>query len=128
MPDLFEPGKPILVARAPGRLDVMGGIGDYSGSLVLEMPIAEAAFAAVQAVDEPGVTVVSLPQQPGEAARRVYVSRRRMGSDCCGRTTTRPAASCTRIRDTAWTAYVLGPVLVLTARDAGAAAAAACGS
>ena len=28
----------------------MGGIGDYSGSLVLQMPIAEAAFAAVQAV------------------------------------------------------------------------------
>ena len=25
----------------PGRLDVMGGIGDYSGSLVLQMPIQE---------------------------------------------------------------------------------------
>lgn len=25
----------IVVARAPGRLDVMGGIADYSGSLVL---------------------------------------------------------------------------------------------
>ena len=28
---LFEPGAPIVVARAPGRLDVMGGIADYSG-------------------------------------------------------------------------------------------------
>ena len=27
----------------------MGGIADYSGSLVLEMPIAEAAFVSVQA-------------------------------------------------------------------------------
>ena len=29
----------IFVARAPGRLDVMGGIADYSGSLVLQVNI-----------------------------------------------------------------------------------------
>jgi L-arabinokinase len=27
----------VYVARAPGRLDVMGGIADYSGSLVLQV-------------------------------------------------------------------------------------------
>lgn len=27
VPDLFEAGRPLLIARAPGRLDVMGGIG-----------------------------------------------------------------------------------------------------
>lgn len=27
----------IFVSRAPGRLDVMGGIADYSGSLVLQV-------------------------------------------------------------------------------------------
>ncbi|GKB74316.1 L-arabinokinase-like protein [Tanacetum coccineum] len=32
----------IYVARAPARLDVIGGIPDYSGSLVLQMPIREA--------------------------------------------------------------------------------------
>ena len=37
-----------MVARAPGRLDVMGGIADYSGAQVLQMPIAEAAHVAVQ--------------------------------------------------------------------------------
>jgi len=31
----------IFQASAPGRLDVMGGIADYSGSLVLQMPIAQ---------------------------------------------------------------------------------------
>ena len=46
----FEPGAPIVVARAPGRLDVMGGIADYSGSLVLQWPIREATLVAVQAV------------------------------------------------------------------------------
>src|SRR5215475_13753198 len=36
-----------VVARAPGRLDIMGGIADYSGSLVLQRPTAEATFAAL---------------------------------------------------------------------------------
>ncbi len=33
--------KKYAEASAPGRLDVMGGIGDYSGSLVLQMPISQ---------------------------------------------------------------------------------------
>ncbi|KAI5659279.1 hypothetical protein M9H77_28072 [Catharanthus roseus] len=45
---LFNWEEEIFVARAPGRLDVMGGIADYSGSLVLQMPIREACHAAVQ--------------------------------------------------------------------------------
>jgi hypothetical protein len=40
-----------IVTRAPGRLDVMGGIADYSGSLVLQMPIAEACHVALQLHD-----------------------------------------------------------------------------
>jgi L-arabinokinase len=38
----------VWVARAPGRLDVMGGIADYSGSLVLQWPIREATTVRVQ--------------------------------------------------------------------------------
>nr|CAB3494936.1 unnamed protein product [Digitaria exilis] len=34
---LFDWEKEIYIARAPGRLDVMGGIADYSGSLVLQV-------------------------------------------------------------------------------------------
>ncbi|KAJ7958626.1 L-arabinokinase [Quillaja saponaria] len=47
---LFNWEEEIFVARAPGRLDVMGGIADYSGSLVLQMPIREACHVAVQRV------------------------------------------------------------------------------
>ncbi len=36
------------MTRAPGRLDVMGGIGDYSGCLVLQKPTAEACHVACQ--------------------------------------------------------------------------------
>ncbi|KAK9265993.1 hypothetical protein L1049_012493 [Liquidambar formosana] len=45
---LFNWEEEIFIARAPGRLDVMGGIADYSGSLVLQMPIREACHVAVQ--------------------------------------------------------------------------------
>jgi galactokinase len=37
-------------ARAPGRLDVMGGIADYSGSLVLQWPIRESTTVRLQFV------------------------------------------------------------------------------
>ena len=40
--------EPLYVSRAPGRLDVMGGIADYSGSAVLQMPIAQACHVAAQ--------------------------------------------------------------------------------
>ncbi|XP_057806534.1 L-arabinokinase-like isoform X2 [Salvia miltiorrhiza] len=45
---MFTWEEEIIVARAPGRLDVMGGIADYSGSLVLQMPIREACHVAIQ--------------------------------------------------------------------------------
>lgn len=61
---LFEPGAVATVARAPGRLDVMGGIADYSGSLVLQRPIAEATFAAVQRIERPVLEVVSIGRPP----------------------------------------------------------------
>src|SRR5947209_3381512 len=45
----FDGTGPVMIARAPGRLDVMGGIADYSGSLVLEGLIAADARVALQA-------------------------------------------------------------------------------
>jgi L-arabinokinase len=38
----------VFVGRAPGRLDVMGGIADYSGALVLQLPLGRQTIAAVQ--------------------------------------------------------------------------------
>ena len=60
---LFERGASVSIARAPGRLDVMGGIADYSGSLVLERPIAEATWAAVQRIDRLALEIVSLGRE-----------------------------------------------------------------
>ncbi len=35
----FAFDRPVMVSRAPGRLDVMGGIADYTGSMVCEFPL-----------------------------------------------------------------------------------------
>jgi L-arabinokinase len=64
--NFFDQQKDIFLARAPGRLDVMGGIADYSGSLVLEMPIAEATITAVQTTDDEKITIRSLSRDDNE--------------------------------------------------------------
>lgn len=112
-PDFFEHGRPIFIARAPGRLDIIGGIADYSGSLVLEMPLAAATLVAVQATPEPRVTIhsslaadfggsplfsIDLPQlcPPGHALD--YSSAHRL---------------LTQEASQAWAAYVAGVLVVL---------------
>lgn len=113
----FAPRRPLVVARAPGRLDVMGGIADYSGSLVLQLPLAEAALVAVQPADSAGWQVASLPQTPHDAPRLVTfdssVVRELLQSDY--------AAARDRLRETptrSWAAYIVG-VLLVFARELG---------
>lgn len=65
---LFDPQQNLVVTRAPGRLDVMGGIADYSGSMVLELPIREATFVALQIDPEPKLRVLSLLDAPPHEA------------------------------------------------------------
>jgi L-arabinokinase len=45
------------IARAPVRLDVMGGIADYSGGLLLAMPSGEHVCVAVQPRDDDSVVL-----------------------------------------------------------------------
>src|ERR1051325_2236471 len=56
----FDPEAELTITRAPGRLDVMGGIADYSGSLVLELPIAEATLVALQKDEARRINITSL--------------------------------------------------------------------
>src|SRR6185295_2914069 len=48
MNDLFSQEEQIISATAPGRIDVMGGIADYSGSLLLQMPIKQTTTVSIQ--------------------------------------------------------------------------------
>ena len=58
--ELFAAETELVVARAPGRLDVMGGIADYSGSLVLQLPLQEATLVALQRRSQRSIRIVSL--------------------------------------------------------------------
>lgn len=55
----FLASRPIRVSRAPGRLDVMGGIADYTGSLVCELPLDRAAAVAIQDRDDGQLQIFS---------------------------------------------------------------------
>lgn len=109
----FDATEPVIIARAPGRLDVMGGIADYSGSLVLQRPIAEATFAALQQVAERSVTVISLSHRPDEAPTYVHLSLDSLAPD--GEPLAYAAARLlfSRNPEDHWAAYVVGVFLVL---------------
>lgn len=72
----FSGDREIYVARAPGRLDVIGGIADYSGSLVMPMPIAEACVAGVQRATDGLIRVLSLD---GEKKHSFEIASDRIG-------------------------------------------------
>jgi galactose-1-phosphate uridylyltransferase (family 1) len=109
---LFAPGSPVVVARAPGRLDVMGGIADYSGALVLQLPTLEATCVAAGRADDGAVRIVSLAGEPGAAERAVTLGPAEFGGLLSGGY---DAARAWFRRDpaTAWSAYVVGALLVL---------------
>jgi L-arabinokinase len=44
----FDFSQPLRASRAPGRLDVMGGIAEYTGSLVIEATLDRAAAVVLQ--------------------------------------------------------------------------------
>lgn len=69
---LFRGGQDLFVTRAPGRLDVMGGIADYSGSLVLQLPIREAVLTALEEDHERRIQIVSLGSKASQHSTRVF--------------------------------------------------------
>ena len=103
--ELFERGSSITVARAPGRLDVMGGIADYSGSLVLQLPIAEATFAAAQRIERPFIEIVSLGRSPFTVGLNAVAWEYEEARE-----------TFKRDAENHWAAYVLG-VLIVLARE-----------
>src|SRR5215813_792689 len=66
--DFFSPAK-VFISRAPGRIDLMGGIADYSGSLVLQWPIAAATHVALQLQDTPVIQICSLGPKAKDPSR-----------------------------------------------------------
>ena len=57
--DLLSNGAPRLVARAPRRLDVIGGLSDYAGASVLFTPLEGHDCVAVQLRNDGRLSIVS---------------------------------------------------------------------
>ena len=115
---LFDRAREVIVTRAPGRLDLMGGIADYSGSLVLQWPLREATLAALQVDPEPRVRVVSLGADANgrDAAFEIALEALLPGGQPLDYEDAR--ALLARARRTQWAAYAVGGLLVL-ARERG---------
>jgi L-arabinokinase len=109
---LFDRGSKLVLARAPGRLDVMGGFADYSGSLTLELPIREGTFVAVQESSEPSLRVISSSFGPDACPRRSAsfpISEIREHSQ----THASAAAYFKRDPEQAWAVYIAGLLTAL---------------
>lgn len=61
----LEPGKSVAIGTAPGRLDVMGGIADYSGATVLEATIGARTTVLVQPREDSRIRVVTVGPEAG---------------------------------------------------------------
>jgi galactokinase len=111
--DFFEPGKPIIVGRGPARIDVMGGIADYSGSVVFEGTLGQAAVVAFQPRFDGLLRVRSTALEDGGKPCEVEIplGELRNGNrplDYAG-----ARARLTASKDESWAAYVLGAIVVL---------------
>jgi L-arabinokinase len=111
--DFFSDQRSMVVTRAPGRLDLMGGIADYSGSLVLQLPIAAATHAALQLRDDEVVQLISLGNDPAVAPRTFTI---RLSEFVRGHQPVEYEAArklFAREADSHWAAYVGGAFLAL---------------
>ncbi|MES2177006.1 MAG: galactokinase family protein [Gemmatimonadota bacterium] len=115
----FSGDEPIIVARAPGRLDVMGGIADYSGSLVLQLPLDRHTVVTAQRQREPMLDVVSVREGAESVMRMTTEGILAVGS----RSPRRLGEAFEHTPDAHWMSYIAGVALVVLKRLGPAAAA-----
>jgi len=105
---LFDDSLPIHESRAPGRLDVMGGISDYAGGTCLEWPLQCATTARAQLARDGRILAYSATAQAEGWAPSIEVAASFwMALDAAG------ARKYLHGRNASWGAYVLGALLIL---------------
>src|SRR4051812_22517080 len=107
--DLLGSHHDLIVTRAPGRLDLMGGIADYSGSLMLPWPIQSATHVAMQRQSNRKLRIASVSKAQTEPRLFEIDLDDLLGTDY--RTLRRRFAHAT---ENHWAAYVAGAFAVLT--------------
>ena len=114
--EVLQRGKPVVISRAPARLDVMGGIADYSGALVLEGTLAEATICGVQLRDDQTVRIVSSAgNHHGGVERDVTVPLSVLFPARTGSPFARVRSEFPRSSSRHWASYGLGAYTVLMA-------------
>lgn len=106
---LFETQTEILISRAPGRLDVIGGFADYSGGVVLELPLANATFCAVQRRHDRQLQIRSI--DPADDARHMNVAFNI--DDAQWQDTAAAREWFAAHPDLDWAAYIVGVLVVM---------------
>jgi galactokinase len=107
--DLFDSPHQLIVTRAPGRLDLMGGIADYSGSLVLQWPIQSAVHVAIQRHSSKTLRIASVPEEPNKTSRMFEINL----DELLGSNYSTLRARFTDEPENHWAAYVAGAFPVL---------------
>ncbi|MGA8659258.1 MAG: hypothetical protein WB586_24280 [Chthoniobacterales bacterium] len=101
------PENPIAQGRAPGRIDFLGGVADYSGAWVLETPIDGQATVSIG----PGTEWLFSSEQAG----RFVLARKTMREICSAAVDS--LAEARHVLDEAmvptWGRYVIGCLVVL---------------
>ncbi len=110
---LFDQEVELIVARAPGRLDVMGGIADYSGSLVLQLPLREATLVALQKTPARMLRIVSLGAEANNRKADFEMSLDDFGDAGRPMDYARARDYFQRKPEEHWAAYAAGVFLVL---------------
>ena len=110
--DFFASERPLWVARAPGRLDVMGGNVDYTGGMVLQSLLREAVWVAVQPRTDDRIRVLN----PGAAQFGWEPCLEHRMDDLRDLESFR--LLCGRGKSLSWSCYVLGAVFFLKNRYA----------
>ena len=121
VPAFFRADRRILIARAPGRLDVLGGLQTAVDAEALQLPIAEAACAAIQARDDDLVRLWS-PCRDGSRTQLLSMRLHDLGLPGAGIDYEEARALFGGDPRDRWAGYLLGALLVL-AREHGLAPA-----
>lgn len=109
----FDGDGPITCARAPGRLDVLGGVADYSGGTVLEATLAEATFAAIQGRADGDLRIRSLGASAAGLAEDVSIPLDRLIRNGRAVPVSEASAALNESPEARWVAYVAGCLYVL---------------
>jgi len=107
MKDFFSTNGSIISATAPGRMDVMGGIADYSGSLLLQMPIKQTTTVNIQMRDDDGFNFRTQITKNKTEDFTIHIS------DVKDRSLEEAGMIIRSIKGGDWAVYVLGCFLVL---------------